>query len=52
MKKQGQDYVMGMIYADKPSPESLEVDQEQLKLLNTLRNQAITAFKQASSVSR
>lgn len=52
MKKPGQDYVMGMIYADKPSPESLEVDQEQLKLLNTLRNQAITAFKQASSVAR
>jgi hypothetical protein len=29
--------------------DSLQVDQHQLSLLNTLRNQAIMAFKQASS---
>jgi HD-like signal output (HDOD) protein len=49
MKRQGSETVMGMIYADKMRADSLQVDQQQLSLLHTLRNQAIMAFKQASS---
>jgi HD-like signal output (HDOD) protein len=49
MKRQGVETVMGMIYADKMRADSLQVDQHQLSLLNTLRKQAIMAFKQASS---
>lgn len=49
MKRQGTETIMGMIYADKLKTDSLQVDQHQLSLLNTLRNQAIMAFKQASS---
>jgi HD-like signal output (HDOD) protein len=49
MKRQGSETVMGMIYADKMRADSLQVDQQQLSQLHTLRNQAIMAFKQASS---
>jgi len=49
LKRQGSETVMGMIYADKMRADSLQVDQQQLSLLHTLRKQAIMAFKQASS---
>ena len=37
-----------MIYADKPEPGSVVLDEKQLSLLRTLRNQAVMAFKQAN----
>ncbi|WP_431104652.1 protein kinase domain-containing protein [Roseateles noduli] len=37
-----------MIYADKTEPGSVVLDEKQLSLLRTLRNQAVMAFKQAS----
>ncbi|MDH0864646.1 serine/threonine protein kinase [Mitsuaria sp. GD03876] len=37
-----------MIYADKAEPGSVVLDEKQLSLLRTLRNQAVMAFKQAS----
>ncbi|HEY1398661.1 protein kinase domain-containing protein [Roseateles sp.] len=37
-----------MIYADKAQPGSVVLDEKQLSLLRTLRNQAVMAFKQAS----
>ncbi|OWQ93241.1 serine/threonine protein kinase [Roseateles aquatilis] len=37
-----------MIYADKTQPGSVVLDEKQLSLLRTLRNQAVMAFKQAS----
>ncbi len=39
----------GLIYADKIHPSSLELDDKELSLLRTLRNQAVMAFKQASA---
>ncbi len=38
----------GMIYADKAEQGSLVVDEKELSLLRTLRNQAVMAFRQAS----
>jgi serine/threonine protein kinase len=38
----------GLIYADKKSHGSLELDDKELALLRTLRNQAVMAFKQSS----
>lgn len=38
----------GLIYADKAKQGSLTVDEKELALLRTLRNQAIMAFKQLS----
>ena len=38
----------GLIYADKKSRGSLELDEKELALLRTLRNQAVMAFKQSS----
>ena len=38
----------GLIYADKKSGGSLELDEKELSLLRTLRNQAVMAFKQSS----
>lgn len=38
----------GLIYADKADKGSLEVDEKELSLLRTLRNQAVMAFKQSS----
>lgn len=38
----------GLIYADKKSLGSLELDEKELALLRTLRNQAVMAFKQSS----
>ncbi|MDP3082562.1 MAG: HDOD domain-containing protein [Rubrivivax sp.] len=37
----------GLIYADKGEPGSLQIDEKELSLLRTLRNQAVMAFKQA-----
>ncbi len=38
----------GLIYADKTVRGSLEMDEKELALLRTLRNQAVMAFKQSS----
>ena len=37
----------GLIYADKLQRGSLELDEKELSLLRTLRNQAVMAFKQS-----
>ena len=38
----------GLIYADKAAPGSLMLNEKELALLRTLRNQAVMAFKQSS----
>lgn len=38
----------GLIYADKAMPGSLVLNEKELALLRTLRNQAVMAFKQSS----
>ncbi len=38
----------GLIYADKGEKGGLELDEKELALLRTLRNQAVMAFKQSS----
>lgn len=38
----------GLIYADRATPGSLAVSEQELSLLRTLRNQAVMAFKQSS----
>jgi serine/threonine protein kinase len=38
----------GLIYADKKAHGTLELDEKELALLRTLRNQAVMAFKQSS----
>jgi serine/threonine protein kinase len=38
----------GLIYADKKTHGALELDEKELALLRTLRNQAVMAFKQSS----
>jgi serine/threonine protein kinase len=38
----------GLIYADKKTHGALELDDKELALLRTLRNQAVMAFKQSS----
>lgn len=38
----------GLIYADKIHKGALELDEKELALLRTLRNQAVMAFKQSS----
>ena len=38
----------GLIYADKSQRGTLELDEKELALLRTLRNQAVMAFKQSS----
>jgi hypothetical protein len=35
-----------LIYADKATPGGLRVDEKELALLRTLRNQGVMAFKQ------
>lgn len=37
-----------MIYADKAEQGSLAVDEKELAMLRTLRNQAVMAFRQSS----
>ena len=49
MKRKGQpDMVVGMIYADKGEAGSLAINEKELSLLRTLRNQAVMAFKQTA----
>jgi len=48
MKRQGQDVVLGAIYADRDAPDSLNLTEKDLSLLRTLRAQAVMAFKQSS----
>jgi eukaryotic-like serine/threonine-protein kinase len=36
-----------LIYADKATPGEIELDEKELNLLRTLRNQAVMAFRQA-----
>jgi serine/threonine protein kinase len=38
----------GLIYADKDKPGGLVLDEKELALLRTLRNQAVMAFRQSS----
>ncbi len=38
----------GLIYADKAEPGGIELDEKELNLLRTLRNQAVMAFRHAS----
>jgi hypothetical protein len=38
----------GLIYADKVTRGALELDEKELALLRTLRNQAVMAFKQSN----
>jgi len=38
----------GLIYADKAHKGGLALDEKELALLRTLRNQAVMAFKQSS----
>jgi eukaryotic-like serine/threonine-protein kinase len=38
----------GLIYADRQLAGEMQLDAKQLELLRTLRNQAVTAFKQSS----
>jgi HD-like signal output (HDOD) protein len=49
MKRKGQpDMVVGMIYADKAEAGTLQINEKELSLLRTLRNQAVMAFKQTA----
>lgn len=49
MKRPSQpDMVLGMIYADKGTAGSLQLNERELSLLRTLRNQAVMAFKQTT----
>jgi serine/threonine protein kinase len=38
----------GLIYADKGEPGELQLDEKELALLRTLRNQAVMAFRQSN----
>jgi len=38
----------GLIYADKAEKGGLVLDEKELALLQTLRNQAVMAFKQST----
>jgi hypothetical protein len=42
-----QGSAFGMIYADKAELGGLQVDEKELAMLRTLRNQAVMAFRQA-----
>ncbi len=49
MKRKGHaDMVLGMIYADKGKANTLQLNEKELSLLRTLRNQAVMAFKQTT----
>jgi hypothetical protein len=45
MQLKGQTFAL--IYADKPAGETIELQEKELALLKTLRNQAVMAFRQA-----
>ncbi|MBH9577687.1 serine/threonine protein kinase [Inhella proteolytica] len=38
----------GLIYADREQPGAIQLDEKELSLLRTLRNQAVMAFRQSS----
>ncbi|HET8870801.1 MAG TPA: HDOD domain-containing protein [Aquabacterium sp.] len=48
IKRGTQDIVLGLIYADKGRAGELKIDERELSLLRTLRNQAVMAFKQSA----
>jgi HD-like signal output (HDOD) protein len=49
MKRTGHpDAVLGLIYADRAQAGSLQLNEQVLSLLRTLRNQAVMAFRQAA----
>ncbi|MFT3859643.1 MAG: HDOD domain-containing protein [Aquabacterium sp.] len=49
LKRKGQgDLVLGLIYADRAQANSFQVNEKELSLLRTLRNQAVMAFKQTT----
>lgn len=49
LKRAGQpDMVIGLIYADKAHANALRLNEQELSLLRTLRNQAVMAFKQGA----
>ncbi len=51
LKRKGQpDVVLGMVYADKAEVDSLRINEKELSLMRTLRNQAIMAFKQTTGM--
>ena len=39
---------VGLIYADRADPGSIQLEERELKLLRTLRNQALMAFRSAA----
>jgi GAF domain-containing protein len=39
---------VGLIYADRAEPGSIQLEERELKLLRTLRNQALMAFRSAA----
>ena len=48
VKRANQSIVLGLIYADREAPHALQINERELSLLRTLRNQAIMAFKQST----
>lgn len=48
VKRANQSIVLGLIYADREAPHALEINERELSLLRTLRNQAVMAFKQSA----
>jgi eukaryotic-like serine/threonine-protein kinase len=45
---QHRDAPLGLLYADRAEPGGVRVDEKELNLLRTLRNQAVMAFRQAT----
>lgn len=48
VKRANQSIVLGLIYADREAAHALQINERELSLLRTLRNQAIMAFKQST----
>lgn len=49
VRHQGRDVSLGLLYADHAEPEGIQIGQQELALLRTLRNQAVLAFRQSAS---
>ena len=47
LKQPAGDKVIGLIYADQDRPGGLQLDERELALVRTLRNQAVMAFRMA-----
>lgn len=45
---QGQNKIIGLIYADSGTVGDIELSEQELSLLRTLRNQAVMAFRQVA----